>query len=508
MSSPSMLQVVGLIIVLSFFALRILVRKNLVDKDGNPLPPGPYFRYAYLGQYNELIFDRWAKRYGPIFSVWFGDQLFVVLSDPIVVQDLLVENGAIFSSRKDYFIKNKVILHNRALTANPYDQRWRTHRRLAIKFLNEKVVMDMDFQPEVVEMLRSFYRESSSCMQPFSPALPAVRFTLNNMLTISFGTRTSSLDDSLLHCVQRMVMEFDDITGPSSNVVDFIKPLQYLPSQTKTRGLKLNAEMNKVYGELIKSFQDRMDSGEDVPECVMKYLLTCGKKEEGLEHEDILMLAVAFAFGGVHSIAGIIQWFLAFMATHPQIAKRAQEELDAVVGRSRLPANEDEKNLPYIRAIIKEVARIHSPFWVPTPHYSTADFVYNGMYIPKDTVLILNCWTIHHNEARYPDAFTFNPDRYLGDEMSSIASARLRDPMKRDHWAFGAGRRICPGFAVAEREIWLAISGLLWTYNFEVIEEEPISLAEYEGSSGRTPLPFRMNLGLRDEAAGKLMECI
>jgi cytochrome P450 len=51
-----------------------------------------------------------------------------------------------------------------------------------------------------------------------------------------------------------------------------------------------------------------------------------------------------------------------------------------------------------------QVLRIHAPFWAPTPHYSTADFTYNGMFIPKDTVVLLNCWTIHHNEERYPDA--------------------------------------------------------------------------------------------------------
>jgi cytochrome P450 len=40
-----------------------------------------------------------------------------------------------------------------------------------------------------------------------------------------------------------------------------------------------------------------------------------------------------------------------------------------------------------------------------TPHYSAEDFVYNGMYIPKNTVLVLNCYNIHHNEERYPDSY-------------------------------------------------------------------------------------------------------
>jgi cytochrome P450 len=52
-----------------------------------------------------------------------------------------------------------------------------------------------------------------------------------------------------------------------------------------------------------------------------------------------------------------------------------------------------------------QVLRSHSPFWITPPHYSTEDFVYNGMYIPKNTGVILNCYDIHHNEEKYPDAY-------------------------------------------------------------------------------------------------------
>ena len=48
---------------------------------------------------------------------------------------------------------------------------------------------------------------------------------------------------------------------------------------------------------------------------------------------------------------------------------------------------------------------MHTPFWMGTPHYSTEDFVYNGMYIPKDTVVVLNCYHIHHNEEKYSDPY-------------------------------------------------------------------------------------------------------
>ena len=102
-----------------------------------------------------------------------------------------------------------------------------------------------------------------------------------------------------------------------------------------------------------------------------------------------------------------MQWFSALIPAYPEIQKKAQEELDRVVGRNRLPTIEDEKNLPYCHAIVKEVERCHNPFWLGTPHTATEDFTYQGKFIPKDTVIVLNTWTMHHNSERYHDPLTF-----------------------------------------------------------------------------------------------------
>lgn len=103
-----------------------------------------------------------------------------------------------------------------------------------------------------------------------------------------------------------------------------------------------------------------------------------------------------------------MQWFSALIPAYPDIQKRAQDELDRVVGRDRLPTLEDEINLPFCHAIIKETERCHNPFWLGTPHVASNDFTYKDKFIPKDTVVICNAYTMHHNKDRYPDPMTFN----------------------------------------------------------------------------------------------------
>jgi len=248
-----------------------------------------------------------------------------------------------------------------------------------------------------------------------------------------------------------------------------------------------------------------MESGENVPDCLVKSILEYQENEK-VSWADMCLLTTAFATGGSHSTSGTIMWFLAIMPSLPNVQAKAHEELDRVIGREQWPTHQDEMRLPYIRAIIKEVLRCHSPFWMGTPHCSDNDFVYRGMFIPANTVMILNCYSLHHNEERYPDPYKFNPERFLGDNFSSTESSKLSDAMERDHWAFGAGRRICPGMPVAEKELFLAISRLLWAFKIQSVPGETICLDEYDGNSGRTPLPFKVNLVPRHEHVQSLLE--
>ena len=113
-----------LVILAISLLLPLIFRRNLKDKNGHPIPPGPLFRYAAIRPYPERILRDWSKSYGPLFSLWMGDQLFVVISDARIAKDLLVSNGAIFSSRKPYFMKSRMILRGLAITSTPYNDTW------------------------------------------------------------------------------------------------------------------------------------------------------------------------------------------------------------------------------------------------------------------------------------------------------------------------------------------------------------------------------------------------
>ncbi|KAL4897159.1 cytochrome P450 [Aspergillus ambiguus] len=494
--------------------LYLLLGRTWRDRNGNKIPKGPrgvpiLGSFPFLTRYPELTLDYWARKFGELYSIWLGNQLFVIVSDPTIAKDLMVTNGSVFSSRKEMYIKSQTVFAGRGITATPYNDRWRKHRRIATTWLNQRAV-DMysdTLDRESMSLVKALFDESKGGLIPVNPQPHAGRCSLNNMTTITFGFRTDSINHPLVKRALKLSREFMNCTGPMSNLVDFIPLLQYLPSPMHRRGEQLHRGLVETYGGFIKDTERKVRMGEKVPDCLAKTMAELREKEQ-LDDLDMAILASAFMIGGVETTAAIMQWFSALIPAYPEIQKKAQAELDSVVGRDRLPTVEDEKDLPYCHAIIKEVERVHNPFWLGTPHVSSEDFVYRGQYIPKDTVVVLNTWTMHHDPARHSNPETFDPERYINDPLTSAESANISNPLERDHWMFGAGRRICPGMLVAEREIWLTISRMLWAFDMHEIPEEPIDLKEYDGLSGRSPVPFRIRLTPRHANVAKVLEGI
>ncbi len=71
------------------------------------------------------------------------------------------------------------------------------------------------------------------------------------------------------------------------------------------------------------------------------------------------------------------------MAKHVDVQRKAQEEIDRVIGSNRLPNHSDRPYLPYIEAIYREALRYSQPLGIGAPHALTEDDTYKGYFLPK-----------------------------------------------------------------------------------------------------------------------------
>jgi len=149
---------------------------------------------------------------------------------------------------------------------------------------------------------------------------------------------------------------------------------------------------------------------------------------------------------GSETTSTTLMWWTLAMVIFPQVQRRAQAELDAVVGRTRLPTFADAPRLPYVRAVIKEVLRWRPGLPLGVSHKATEGDWYEGMFVPKGATCVANIWQCNHDRAVFgDDADEFKPERHLDDE-GGLRPGPI-ETNQEGHSSFGFGRRICVGKA-------------------------------------------------------------
>ena len=171
---------------------------------------------------------------------------------------------------------------------------------------------------------------------------------------------------------------------------------------------------------------------------------------------------------------------------HRDSLKRAQDELDLVVGADRVVQESDIPNLPYLQAIVKETFRLHPPAPLALPRKSIrASNDVLGYKFPADTHLILNLYAIHRDPDVYENPDTFNPDRFLGDHHLGVNPTSGSDSYELI--PFGAGRRMCPAVTLGNLLVSLLLAHLLHSFDWDLPEGCDASRAEWwEESLGLT----------------------
>ncbi|KAK7681816.1 hypothetical protein QCA50_015163 [Cerrena zonata] len=213
--------------------------------------------------------------------------------------------------------------------------------------------------------------------------------------------------------------------------------------------------------------------------------------------------------GGASTTATFLHRFILCISRHPRVQARAQKDLDAVVGKDRMPQMDDITQLPYIEAIIKEVHRFYTTSALAIPHATSTDESVEGYFIPTGSIVFMNIFGIYHSEELYDDPLVFRPERFLESEFgtkSGADTAGLRGDLH-----FGSGRRICPGSHLANNAINMNALNILWGFDITHVSGEnegrdlPITPEDFTSGMAPGPKPFKCNIKPRSERHAALI---
>ncbi|EXJ63278.1 uncharacterized protein A1O5_11599 [Cladophialophora psammophila CBS 110553] len=411
-------------------------------------------------------FTEWARQYGGIFSLKIGTGTIIVLTDRRLVRELLDKKSAVYSDRPTSYIIQKLVTRGDYLLTMPYDSEWRKMRKLIHQEFMESMCEKEHIvlqNAEAVQMMRDFVTE------PENYLLHPKRFSNSVIMSILYGLRTPTVRTPHMHRLYDAMEHFSHVmeTGamPPIDIYPFLKFVpQRLLGNWVSRANETHQKMHQLYIDLLAVVKQRRQKQGGKSSLMDRVL----DKEEklNLSNHQILLLGGVALDGGSDTSATALLNFIKAMTCYPDVQKEARKEIDGLMDDSRSPLWSDYKSLPYVGAVVKETMR-----WRPVggliPHATSHDDWVDGKFVPKGSIVLLNAWGLHQDETKFPEPDKFSPARYTGRTLLAPEYAASPDYNSRDHYIYGAGRRLCPGIHLAERNLFLGMAKLLWAFSFE-----------------------------------------
>ncbi|KAJ7251374.1 cytochrome P450 [Mycena rebaudengoi] len=477
-----------------------------------PLPPGPKKLplvgnlFGLPSQFEWETYAKWSKELGSdIIHLSVAGKSIIILSSVDAVFDLLDQRSAIYSDRPRSVMLNELMGFEFAFVTMRYGDTWREHRRLFHSAFH--VTAARRFRPQQVNASHDLLRRLLE--NPDDEVMKHIKHMNGALImSIAYGIDTLPSNDPYMETAEATIDALAQTAVPGRYLVDVIPVLKYVPAWFIGAGFKRQArEWKKLTDKMVQlPFQaaKRLVTNGTAPPSYVSDKLQDIDENQDQEHQEKVIQDTAGSMyaAGFDTTGAALGTFILAMLANPEVQKRAQEEIDAVVREGHLPSFDDEEALPYVSAIVKEVLRWKPVAPIGIPHAIAVEDTYCGYRIPAGSIIVPNTWAILYDETAYPDPYKFNPDRFL---LNGRLNPAVRDP----NLVFGFGRRVCPGQHMAQSTLWITVASLLAVFNItKAIGKDGKILEpsyEYHSAIVSMPFPFKCSIKPRSKAAADLI---
>jgi cytochrome P450 len=221
-------------------------------------------------------------------------------------------------------------------------------------------------------------------------------------------------------------------------------------------------EMHAVLDEVVASARARAGNGEP---SVINHLFEARDENGAPLDGDALRNEIAVLFmAGHETTANTLAWTWYLLSQAPEVEAKLHAELDSVLG-DRVPGFADVPQLIYTRALLDEALRLYPP--VPIlPREAIQDEEFQGVPIPKGSLLFVVPWLLHRHRKLWELPDHFIPERFLPENAAKIS--------KFAYVPFSIGPRICAGMTFGQTEAILCIATLAQKFKLRMQPGFPV----------------------------------
>ncbi|XP_073526220.1 uncharacterized protein [Phyllobates terribilis] len=463
------------------------------------LPPSPpklpiIGNLHQMGKHTHRTLLALSQKYGApdIMFLQLGTKPSVVISSAKAASYAFKTHDASFSERPQLAIAKLFNYGCKDMIFAPYGDHWRRLKSICTLqlFTSSRVKSFRRVREEELDLMIQAIKENSKQLVNLTSLFSSL--TNDIVCRTAFGRKYRVDEQGQGIDFDRLIKGFIDFFG-RQNVEDVLPWMSWINRfngfNAKAREVSevLDPFVERIVHDHATRMKDRLRSStiddddttiKDFVDILLEsYQTDGGAKYAPDAHLVIKALLVNIFAAGTHTQTITMEWTFTELLRHPKVMKRLQQEIRDVVGEKGAVSEDDLENLTYLKAVIKEIFRVHPPVPVVVPRLCREDIKLSGYDIPAGTQIIFNVWAIGRDSAYWDDVDVFNPERFLNSEID----------YKGQHFGllpFGAGRRGCPGILFATTNIEVVLANLVHQFDWSLpvgVEKESLDMSETSG---------------------------
>ncbi|KAK6153493.1 hypothetical protein DH2020_013132 [Rehmannia glutinosa] len=461
------------------FALLVLVPiiflflKHFLFGD-RQLPPGPNSLYV-LTYLSQLIYkphralQKLSQIYGPLMSFQLGDQLMVVASSPDIAKEFCKTHDRIFSGRHLPSVYHNLpgIMNSSIVLSPDCSKSWKLLRSIGQNCVFSSKAMESNawIRKAKVMDLVSHLRTNEGKVANLEDMMFA---TLANIISTALTSRNlfdiHGQENNEYKEMMALVNEVIEKTT-TLGLVDFLPILKGIDFWSKKKAMDMYQKIQQTWGGIIderKSMgHENLSSTPDFLDIVLADS-TFSKDQIGnaLIVRTFFLNSYYMDYNTIDSTTITTVWLIVELMRNQEMLTKVRDEIAQAIEGDEL--NETLlSQCHYFQACIKETLRLHVPAPMLVPHRAIETCKVNNYVIPKDSMVLVNAWAIAQDPNYWEDASSFKPERFLDSKIGYRGT-------HFEYLPFGTGLRMCPGSAVAFKNIQMLVGSLLHYFDWSL----------------------------------------
>lgn len=422
----------------------------------NRIPPGPQGHplfgniQAFTQDTLQFLLD--MRAYGDIARFKFGPFPAYVVNHPEFIHDILVTQASKFYKTSMTKTVTKEVLGT-GLFTNDGDS-WKRQRKLVQPaFHTRRIANYADVMVGYASQVADHWQQG----QRVDVEREMTALTMRIVSKTLFDAEVTGEEDELSQAVTTVLSVIDQRFN------QLLPRPAWLPTATNRQMHSATKRLNTI----IQGFIDeRRRSGQDTGDLLSMLLMAQDEVGgDSMSDKQVRDEAMTLFGAGHETTANALTWAWYLLSQNPEVEQQLHGELDAVLG-GRLPTFSDLAQLQYTEMIVKEAMRIFPPAWGVTRE-AIEDVTVGGYTFKKRSIFIVNIYGVHRDERYFPQAMTFDPERFSPENEKNIT--------KYAYLPFGAGPRVCVGNAFAMMEAKLIIATLAQRFRLSLLPGHPVA---------------------------------